>query len=148
MTCQLCDGRPDGGDTLLRLLVVNKVFASAPVGIAGAPQESKFFYNVDIKSRSDCGVEFVELCSGVAECHANSGRMPVSHLATSANGQLRLAHFNSLLTAQIIEQKNFSGWSPGRTCGMVMKWRKAVRVNSTAGPSCQWQVLWPGNAPD
>ena len=58
MTCLLCDERPDGGNALLRLLVVNKVSACIPVGITGATQKSEFIYDGDVKSRSDCGGEF------------------------------------------------------------------------------------------
>lgn len=59
MTCQLFDGRPNGGDALLGSLVVNKVSACIPVGITGATQ--KFFSNGDIKSKSDCRIELAEL---------------------------------------------------------------------------------------
>ena len=35
--------------------------ACTPVGIMGATQKSEFIYDGDLKSKSGCGVEFVEL---------------------------------------------------------------------------------------
>ena len=67
MTCQMCDRRPDGRNVTIMPPVVNKLFPTASVDIAGPTQESEFLDGEgDSISRGDCGFDSEELGGGIS----------------------------------------------------------------------------------
>lgn len=71
----VCDRRPDGRNAPIMPPVVNTLFPTASVDIAGLTQESEFFDGEgDVISRADCGFDSEESGGGISECHVVQGK--------------------------------------------------------------------------